>query len=545
MRLLLVDDEELIVDGLYEIFYYERDYETYKAYSAKEAVCLLEKMRFDVVVSDIQMPGMDGIGLAEEIIARWPWCRIVFLTGHSEFDYVYKAIQRQNVQFLLKTEDTDRLLDVVDLAVHYIKAEDEAKKLQKQVQEQILIAKDMFQNDYLDRVLSGKIVPHHLELKKLGIGIDMDYPVLLVVASMDLEDNNDYYERTEKIQAIKNLIFRKLATKVRINIVVDNNFQLSLLVQSDKCSQSYQQIKVFIAGMIEIIQNTCKENLNVDVSFVMSKVLVEWCDIPRKVSGMRIELNKSIGSVDQVLLSEKEGLAGASQIEDNSRVESILKEKFSSFGVDKAIRFMEIGKEEDFFKVVTPTFDTLRRVKNLEEPIAQEVFLTVTMLLMSHINKYDLRHSLLSGDEQRKLASIYEHNSYRIATDFLIDIAKRIFKSRQLSQRSHSEEIVYMVEKYIRENLRDDISLVSLGEQVYLNPAYLSRLYKQVKGSNISSFIDVERITLAKELLKDGNKKIVDIAKKVGYENASSFTRLFKKIVGMTPQEYRVSKGRV
>ena len=540
MRLLLVDDEELIVDGLYEIFYYERDYETYKAYSAEEAISLLEKMRFDVVVSDIQMPGMDGIELSEEIIARWPWCRIVFLTGHSEFNYVYKAIQRPNVQFLLKTEDTDRLLDVVDLAVHYIMEEDEAKKLQKQAEEQILMAKDMFQNDYLDKVLSGKIVPRPFELKKLGICVDVTHPVLLVVASMDLEENDDYYERTEKIQSIKNLIFRKLATKVRINIVVDHNFHLSLLVQSDKCSQSYQQVKVFLTGMIETIQNTCKENLNVDVSFVMSEMLVEWRDIPRKVRGMRIELNKSIGSAEQVLLSEKGGVLEATQVDENGRVESILKEKFGDFSAEKAIRFMETGKEEGFFKVINPIFEVLKKVDNLEDPIAQEVFLTVAVLLMNHANKYDLGQGLLMGDEQRKLSSIYEHDSYCSATKFLVDIAERIFKGRELSQRSHSEEIIYMVEKYIRENLRDDLSLVSLGEKVCLNPAYLSRLYKQVKGRKLSSFIDRERINWAKELLKDGNKKIVDIAKGVGYENASSFTRLFKKIVGITPQEYRM-----
>lgn len=540
MRLLLVDDEELIVDSLYEIFYYGRDYEVYKAYSAEEAIGLLERMRFDVVVSDIQMPEMDGIQLSEEIIKRWPWCRIIFLTGHSEFDYVYKAIQRPNVQFLLKTEDTDKLLDVVDLAVHYVMEQDEVKKLQKQAEEQILIARDMYQNDYLDRVLSGKVMPQHFELKKLGIAIDGKNPVLLVVASMDIEENEGYYDRTEKIQSIKNLIFRKLATKVRVNIVTDYNFYLSVLVEPDSHSDSYQKTMIFLTGMIETIQNACKENLKVDVSFVMSETPVEWKELPQKVRAMRIELNRVIGSVEQVLLSETEESSFALEDEENSGGSNGLKERFGNFRVEKVIRFMETGKDESFFESVEPIFAALKKVDDLNDSIAQETFLTVSLLLINYMNKYDTMQNLLAGHERRKLTSVYEHDSYQSAVEFLTDIAKRIFESRELSQQSHSEELVHMVEKHIRENLQEDLSLVALGERVCLNPAYLSRLYKQVRGGNISSFIDKERTKRAKELLKDGDKKIIYIAKKVGYENASSFTRLFKKIVGITPQEYRL-----
>jgi two-component system response regulator YesN len=81
--------------------------------------------------------------------------------------------------------------------------------------------------------------------------------------------------------------------------------------------------------------------------------------------------------------------------------------------------------------------------------------------------------------------------------------------------------------------------LTSLSEKTYLNPSYLSRLYHQTTGHKLSSFIESSRIRKAKELLENPNEKIYEIAKKVGYDTAASFTRFFKKAEGISPQEYR------
>jgi two-component system response regulator YesN len=83
------------------------------------------------------------------------------------------------------------------------------------------------------------------------------------------------------------------------------------------------------------------------------------------------------------------------------------------------------------------------------------------------------------------------------------------------------------------------VSLVKLAELVYLNPAYLSRVYKQITGTNISDYIYNTRLSKAKKILRESNSKVQEIALAVGFESVAYFIRSFKKSTGMTPQEYR------
>ncbi|QJD84687.1 response regulator transcription factor [Cohnella herbarum] len=93
--------------------------------------------------------------------------------------------------------------------------------------------------------------------------------------------------------------------------------------------------------------------------------------------------------------------------------------------------------------------------------------------------------------------------------------------------------------KYIHQNMDKDLSLIRLADVAYLNSSYLSHLFKQQVGMNLSDYVKVERIRICKEMLTNPKYKIHEIARNVGYDNASYFSRFFKKMTGITPQEYR------
>src|SRR5690625_4446827 len=114
-RLLIVDDEELITDGLYDVFsrLMPEQLDVYKAYSGKEALDWMARTRIDIILTDISMPGLSGLELIERVQALWPHCRVIFLTGYDYFDYVYQAIQMNDVKYLLKTEGYDKVVETV------------------------------------------------------------------------------------------------------------------------------------------------------------------------------------------------------------------------------------------------------------------------------------------------------------------------------------------------------------------------------------------------------------------------------------------------
>ncbi|WP_162551117.1 response regulator transcription factor [Paenibacillus tepidiphilus] len=100
-------------------------------------------------------------------------------------------------------------------------------------------------------------------------------------------------------------------------------------------------------------------------------------------------------------------------------------------------------------------------------------------------------------------------------------------------------ELVRSIHTYISEHLGDTLSLDDLGKAVHLHPVYLSRLYKQETGENLSGYITLKRLERAAKLLTDSRLHVLDIAQMVGYRKPQYFIKLFKEQYGTTPYQYR------
>lgn len=120
-------------------------------------------------------------------------------------------------------------------------------------------------------------------------------------------------------------------------------------------------------------------------------------------------------------------------------------------------------------------------------------------------------------------------------TDWLFSLPQEDLSARrgaQLIQRLHT---------YIADHVAEDLSLSALAQTVFLSPVYLSRLYKQLTGSNLSEYVQSVRLEHARSFLEHGAVRVSDIAYQSGFESAAHFSRTFKKAFGITPQEYRNS----
>lgn len=103
------------------------------------------------------------------------------------------------------------------------------------------------------------------------------------------------------------------------------------------------------------------------------------------------------------------------------------------------------------------------------------------------------------------------------------------------------KDVIREIQIYIRQHYRENISLNSLAEQFYLHPNYLSRLFKEKTGQNFTEYLTQIRMEQVKELLKNSDRKIIEICEQTGYDNPRYFSKVFKQYTGMTPSEYRES----
>ena len=136
-RLLIVDDERYITESLVELFSAQRDMnlEITAAYYGDEALYILQSQKVDIILLDIKMPGMSGIEVARKIVADWPLCKIIFLTGYASFDYIYEIEQMANTSFLLKTEDNAAIVSAVRRAIDEIEEQKRYRQLSIQARQ--------------------------------------------------------------------------------------------------------------------------------------------------------------------------------------------------------------------------------------------------------------------------------------------------------------------------------------------------------------------------------------------------------------------------
>lgn len=129
-NLLIMDDEEIIVDGLYHLLKYKEKYMAltlYKAYYADEGLDIILNHSIDIVLSDISMPGMSGLELFQAVNSRKLNVKFIFLTAYDNFDYIQTAFRSGGFDYILKTEPDEIIIAAIDRVIERIKQEREGK----------------------------------------------------------------------------------------------------------------------------------------------------------------------------------------------------------------------------------------------------------------------------------------------------------------------------------------------------------------------------------------------------------------------------------
>lgn len=188
-RMLIVDDEIEILEWLEELFLYEypREVEVHAVSSAYEALEILDQMAFHVILTDIKMPGMNGMDFYEKVKANWPECRVVFLTGYREFEDIYRVINDKNVRYILKSEEDEVILQAVEDAFGEIKAEIEKQKNLEKQKDQIEKAQYWMKCEKIHQIVERpECLSENLEsLRELGSRFAFSEKMLLFLLRLD------------------------------------------------------------------------------------------------------------------------------------------------------------------------------------------------------------------------------------------------------------------------------------------------------------------------------------------------------------------------
>jgi len=296
-RLLIVDDEQDITDGLYELF---RDFElceldVCKAYSGTEALSWIKKTRFDIVLTDIRMPGFTGLQLMEAIREQWPKCRIIFLTGHHEFEYVYAAIKHEGVKYLLKTESHATIVKEIEDAVQLLIKEREIDDLFARMNQYPAMALTHIQEQFVLEWLHGNVGESEqlgLSFKELGIGIDRMKPILPILCTIEHDEAQAAYpEKLKLIHAVQLVVHTYLSETLDVVCLDYEPMRMICLAQptagKERDWRDTEQLLLYIQACLDTIEEACRESLQVGVSFAVGEVSLRAEEVPEQFRRMR------------------------------------------------------------------------------------------------------------------------------------------------------------------------------------------------------------------------------------------------------------------
>lgn len=188
-RMMIVDDEERIANSIYDLMDERFDFELYRCYSAVEALEVIRTMRFDIVITDISMPGMSGLELLSKVQAIWPKCHFLILTAYDNFDYAYETLRHDRVDYLLKIESYDTICQCVERKLQSIRKErarEEKLRHYDQYRQQV---EESMGRYFLKRIIvQGIPLPDQHDLDQFSVPLRLDEPVLLVLLA--LSDQN-------------------------------------------------------------------------------------------------------------------------------------------------------------------------------------------------------------------------------------------------------------------------------------------------------------------------------------------------------------------
>lgn len=534
LKIFLVEDEFVVRQGIKNKIDWEANgYEFCgEASDGELAFPMIQKLKPDIVITDIRMPFMDGLELSRLIKKELPFIEIIILSGHEEFEYAKEAIKIGVAEYLLKPINGEELLKEVNaLAVKIEERRRERvirEKYEKEMQENFLKErKDLFQ--YL--VTGTKSMPDLLEMsKRLNIDLSaMWYNiVLLKVQSM----NHAYDEFSNSVVEIEQKM-QKYDEKLGI-LVFDRNLEgKALLFRAD----SREELESRQNKYIEIIANICKDYEYVKYFGGIGMPVNRLRELP-------ISFEKASHAFAHRYLVEASMIVNSSDMKQNiySNEEEFDINEVNPKQLDrgKIKEFLKTGDREECIYFVEEFFKDLGTNAMKSSMFRQYIimdayfcvieFLEGLQITKNEITPLDITSGVLQNEEA--------------AMSYIVKIIAKTLELRDKSASNRYGDIVDEVMDYIDKNYaEEELSLNMLASHVNFSPNHLSMVFSQQTGQTLIKYITDYRMNKAKELLRCTNKKSSIISMEVGYKDPHYFSYLFKKTQGMTPTQYRGGKG--
>ena len=524
-KVLLVDDEPFILQGLKAVVDWESEgFDVVKTCAnGLEAYEYLKENTVDVIFADIKMPEMTGIELLrrirEEDVSD---AFFIVLTGFKDFTYIQTALRYKCMEYMLKPVEKTELLGILR---RIAKVSDERleEEESRRSMEQAYLARNLM------AILFGKhdaanvaYVKNHLHLSDEIRYIDIEM--------------SDFAETAEELEE------GEMRGRQRQVFAVVRDF---LREEKDHCifDVSHDE-KSYDIGLIYCDYFAAKRNISFDDFLVMMREHI------MKETGYdtTVFVGKSVPAIDAVsksystacMLKSLEAFRNRKSIyyyDDEASYDTnavvILKEK-----IDELVNAIS---SDDIAKIRTTVDEFYTELNRNEAEETKRLNINYFLFRIIHMAT-ELDADL---NQEEILRFIAEHSSEEgmlrggntHMASFCCDYATYLSQLR----KNVSGGVLLEIEKEVRENYAENLTLRDLGKKYFVNSSYLGQMFQKKYGKSFKDYLSSVRISRAETLLTTTDMRIAEIAEKVGYKDSDYFLKKFIEANGCTPSKFRKS----
>ncbi len=523
-RVLVVDNEPYVADWIASLVEMKsrREVDVCRAYTVKEAIGWLVKARIDVLVSDIRMPGMDGLELAEMVKEQWPYAKVVLVTAFAEFDYAVEAIRNNVVGYVLKNQGDDVILGEIERALGIV--DTELKRKEQQRAEDIRPALPALRSKMLREILENDDFDQRMEAQLPSVGIDWDgdTPLHIMLSSLDSVDGategilEQYLARQDMIQQME----QNLGDCYSIYPVEISDRRMVWILRLKRHSSLQVQEPALIQGRIEMLQEAMKPGC----SFVLYQEEVFLRDLQEAYLKLEKVMNSMPSSAESFFIL------------DPAKVK---REKRDMEATSRRIRmWLEEGKSDVLLEALREECRLVER-HLLEQRECYNLYYTVAIQLNSYLEKQELPETESIAQLKSQLFYPPTQEDWAGKFQMLQRLAAETFLLEKKVKSRITQNTVEELKAYIKEHVCEDISLTRFSELTGYSTQYLSRIFRMQMGKTLTEYIGQKKMEKISELMHDTKLNINDIAVKSGFQTRTYFNRFIKKWTGKSPKDYR------
>lgn len=536
--LLIVDDEPVISDGIKELFEenFGSVFQIYHCYHPKKALEIFKYRLCDVVVSDVKMPKMTGIEMAEEMRKIKPDLHVLFLSGYDEFEYVYSAIRQDADDYILKTEGDEAIVGAMKKMVALLDSEHIFMREYQTAKNRLSYMAPAFKQQALMRILEGDISTEeefHRLMEELKHPLPEQGSLLLLLGTAKEKTSQGTQEQI--LETVDQLLRKSYGEKIGyIHKVMYRKYFVWILETEEK------QLPELLFVTALDLQKMIQTSLKLKISFGIAEGATKWNGLSAKFFDLREEMQRrSLGEEDSIILENRKEREGDAFNGEEGNFASVLLPVSEKMGL-----LEEFISEENFSEFESLMGEILEILSNSRRHsmYALEIYNHIANLIISFINRKNIRVQLASKIQLMELFDPGSFSSWKQACEYLKKLTEEIREVCRISNENVITGISEKTKAYILSHLPGDLSLTAVGQAMGFNPVYLSRIFKQTEGIGIREYVENCRMEMARKMIVGSRMKIYEVAEKCGYQNTAYFIKIFKAHFGMTPQECRDGK---